>query len=652
MGFLGVASRDCNDGGGQCVAGGLRSLVRRKQVDSSHAKSSPSGSGHNQLAKALTIPHLIAIGVGATIGAGVYILVGTVAREHSGPALTFSFLIAGIAAGLSAFCYAELASRCPSAGSAYHYSYICVGEGVAWVIGWALILEYTIGGAAVARGISPNLAMLFGGPNSLPSFLARQTIPGFGVVVDPCATVLIFVVTGLLCVGIKESTFVQGIVTSANICAMIFVIIAGGYLGIKTGWPGYELSTGYLPFGADGMLAGASTVFFAYIGFDAVASTAEEVKNPQRDLPLGIGLSLSLCCTLYMLVSAIIVGLVPYYAMDPDTPISSAFASHGIKWAAYIIAAGACTALCSTLMGSIMPQPRILMAMARDGLLPSFFSDVNKSTQVPVKGTVVTGLFAGALAFFMDVDQLSGMVSVGTLLAFTMVAISVLILRYVPPDEVPLPAHFQEAIDSVSLRYSNSNSPENTDVENRKCSAISPESSVPLLADKEIAVDYPLVEKAMRKFNFLLSEGNRRKIAGWSIFLTCVGVLVLTSAASSMSLNSSFRYSLCGIGGFLLLSGLVSLTCMDQDDARHSFGHAGGFICPFIPLLPIASILINVYLLINLGSATWFRVSIWLAIGVFIYIFYGRKHSSLQDAVYVPATRVNEIYETSSNSLP
>ncbi|XP_073062223.1 LOW QUALITY PROTEIN: cationic amino acid transporter 2, vacuolar-like [Primulina eburnea] len=647
MGFLGDAQKDCSDGGGKCVSGGLKCLVRRKQVDCSHSKSSPSGSGHSQLAKALTVSHLIAIGVGATIGAGVYILVGTVAREHSGPALTFSFLIAGIAAALSAFCYAELASRCPSAGSAYHYSYICIGECVAWLIGWALILEYTIGGSAVARGISPNLAMLFGGPNSLPSFLARQTLPGLDIVVDPCATVLIFVVTGLLCVGIKESTFVQGIVTLANICAMIFVIIAGGYLGIKSGWPGYELSTGYLPFGADGMLAGASTVFFAYIGFDAVASTAEEVKNPQRDLPLGIGLSLSLCCMLYMLVSAIIVGLVPYYAMDPDTPISSAFASHGVKWAAYIVAVGACTALCSTLMGSILPQPRILLAMARDGLLPSFFSDVNKSTQVPVKGTVVTGLLAGALAFFMDVDQLSGMVSVGTLLAFTMVAISVLILRYVPPDEVPLPAHFQEAIDSVSLRYNNRSSPGNTDVESTKGHGISSESSVPLLADKETVVEFPLVEKAASKLNFILSEGNRRQIAGWSILLTCVGVLVLTSAASSMSLNSSLRYVLCGVGGFLLLSGLVSLTCVDQDDARHSFGHAGGFICPCIPLLPIASILINVYLLINLGSGTWIRVSIWLVVGVFIYIFYGRKHSSLQDAVYVPATLVNEIYETS-----
>ncbi|KAJ0855017.1 putative amino acid/polyamine transporter I, cationic amino acid transporter [Helianthus annuus] len=603
---------------------GFRCLVRRKRVDSIHSKSSDTG-GHHQLAKELSVLHLIAIGVGSTIGAGVYILVGTVAREHSGPALAFSFLIAGIAAALSAFCYAELASRCPSAGSAYHYSYICVGEGLAWIIGWALILEYTIGGSAVARGISPNLALLFGGPDSLPAFLARHYVPGLGIVVDPCAAMLVFVVTGLLCAGIKESTFVQSIVTTANICAMIFVIIAGGYLGFKSGWVGYKLSSGYFPFGVDGMLAGASTVFFSYIGFDSVASTAEEVKNPQRDLPLGIGSALSICCTLYMLVSAVIVGLVPYYEMDPDTPISSAFASHGIQWAAYVITIGAVTALCSTLMGSILPQPRILMAMARDGLLPSFFSEVNTRTQVPVKSTILTGLVAATLAFCMDVEQLAGMVSVGTLLAFTMVAISVLILRYVPPDEVPLPSSLQAAIDSVSLRYSNIIRTDETDVEvSYGRTGVSGEKNNIRPQKGEISAEYPLIAKVAAEA--LFNEKKRRKIAGWTIMFTCVGALTLTYSASNLGIPSYLRLT---------------------DDARHNFGHTGGFICPFVPLLPILSILINMYLLLNLGADTWMRVSIWLLIGVFVYVIYGRTHSSLQHAVYVPASHVDEIYQSS-----
>ncbi|KAF1883328.1 hypothetical protein Lal_00015121 [Lupinus albus] len=590
----------------------LRFLTRRKQVDSSRRKT------QGLLAKELSILHLIAVGVGSTIGAGVYVLVGTVALEHTGPALPISFLIAGIAAGLSAFCYAELASRCPSAGSAYHYSYICLGEGVAWLIGWSLLLEYTIGSAAVARGVSPNLAAFFGGPNSLPYFLSRQHIPGTDVVVDPCAAILVFIVAGLLCWGIKESTVVQGVVTLMNVCALLFVVAAGGYLGFKSGWNGYGLPSGYLPYGVHGVVAGSATVFFAYIGFDAIASTAEEVKNPQRDLPLGIGGALFLCCGLYMIISIVVVGLVPYYAINPDTPISSAFSEHGMQWAGYIINLGAFTALCSALMGGILPQPRILMSMARDGLLPQFFSDINKHTHVPVKGTIATGLASAVLSFFMEVSELAGMVSVGTLLAFSMVAISVLILRYIPPNKVPLPPSLEDSIATVSMRYS----------------LISEEANVGTSGDTK-----PLLVKED------LHEGNRRKVVGRIIALTCLGAVFLTYAASNLTHFSSIRYTLYGVGSILLLSGLVFLTCIDQDDARHNFGHSGGFLCPFVPLLPIACVLINSYLLINLGVSTWLRVSVWLLAGLLVYVFYGRTHSSLKDAIYVPATQVEEIYQ-------
>ncbi|PKA50914.1 Cationic amino acid transporter 2, vacuolar [Apostasia shenzhenica] len=617
----------------------IQSLMRRKQVDSNRGKA--EGGGH-QLAKELSVLQLVAIGVGSTIGAGVYVLVGTVAREHAGPSLTISFLIAGIAAALSAFCYAELSSRCPSAGSAYHYSYICVGEGVAWMIGWALILEYTIGGSAVARGISPNLALFFGGPGSVPSFLARIPISALAVEVDPCAAILVLIVTGLLCVGIKESALVQAIVTSLNACVLLFVIIAGGYIGFKSGWVGYTVASGFFPYGVNGMLAGSATVFFAYIGFDSVASTAEEVKDPQRDLPLGIASSLSICCFLYMMVSVVIVGLVPYFTMDPDTPISSAFVEHGMHWAMYIVTSGAVLALCSTLMGSMLPQPRILMAMARDGLLPSFFSDVNKRTQVPVKSTIVTGISAAILAFFMDVSQLAGMVSVGTLLAFTMVAISILILRYVPPDEVPLPSSLKESIESVSFCYSN----QGQDVEISKDVQTDDNHKLDLAGGTSIYD--PLVMKDDDKYK--MNEQKRRKYAAWGIASVCVGVVILTlSASATTSLPLYFLYSTCCIGGLLLLGGLFVLSWIEQDHGRHSFGYEGGFICPFVPLLPVCCILINSYLLINLGIETWLRVSVWLLIGVLVYLFYGRSHSSLTDMVYVPVAHVDEIYKRKSS---
>jgi cationic amino acid transporter 1 len=445
--------------------------------------------------------------------------------------------------------------------------------------------------------------------------------------VDPCAAILVFLVTGLLCLGIKESTVVQGIITSVNVCALLFVIVAGGYIGFKSGWVGYELPTGYFPFGVDGMLAGSATVFFAYVGFDAVASTAEEVKNPQRDLPLGIGVSLFLCCGMYMLVSIVVVGLVPYYAIDPDTPISSAFADHGMQWAAYIINAGACTALCSALMGGILPQPRILMAMARDGLLPPFLCDINRQTLVPVKGTILTGLAAAVLAFSMEVSELAGMVSVGTLLAFTMVAISVLILRYIPPNKVPMPPSLQDSIVEINVEYVEEN-------------ISTSEDTKPL----NVARDFPIA------IDTHLNEGNRRRVVEWTIAIICLGAFVLTYAASCLTL-SSLRFALCGVGGILLVSGFVILTCIDQDEARHDFGHSGGFVCPFVPLLPIACILINSYLLINLGVGTWLRVSVWLVIGLLIYVFYGRTHSSLKDAIYVPVSQVDQTYQAPRSYL-
>ncbi|CAA7041047.1 unnamed protein product [Microthlaspi erraticum] len=606
-----------NGGGSRKCSWGLNSIVRRKQVDSVHLNEN-DGHDHQHLAKKLTAVDLVAIGVGTTIGAGVYILVGTVAREHTGPALAVSFFIAGVAAALSACCYAELASRCPSAGSAYHYAYICLGEGIAWLVGWALVLDYTIGGSAIARGITPNLASFFGGLDKLPVFLARQTIPGLGIVVDPCAALLIIIVTILLCFGIKESSLVQAIVTSVNVCTLVFIIVVGGYLAFKTGWVGYDLPSGYFPFGLNGILAGSAVVFFSYIGFDTVTSTAEEVKNPQRDLPLGIGIALLICCILYMLLSVVIVGLVPYYSLNPDTPISSAFGDSGMQWAAYILTTGAITALFASLLGSLLAQPRIFMAMARDGLLPAFFSEISPRTQVPVKSTIAIGVLAAALAFFMDVSQLSEMVSVGTLMAFTAVAACVLVLRYVPPEGVPLPSSSQAWTDTDERR---------AETENLVNAVESSDS--PLLGD----------ETARDERYF----GKRRKIAAWSIALVCIGVLGLASAASAERLPSFPRFTICGVSAAILLGSLITLGCIDEDDERHNFGHKGGFLCPFVPYLPVLCILINTYLIINIGRAgTWIRVLIWLLIGSMIYLFYGRSHSLLNNTSYVPTPSCTE----------
>uniref|UniRef100_A0ACD5XKE7 Uncharacterized protein n=1 Tax=Avena sativa TaxID=4498 RepID=A0ACD5XKE7_AVESA len=591
----------------------LQSLARRKPAASSsghaaaEAEAAADGGNGRRLAKALSVPHLTAIGVGSTIGAGIYVLVGTVAREHAGPALTVSFLIAGIAAALSAMCYAELSCRFPSAGSAYHYSYICIGESVAWLIGWALILEYTIGGSTVARGISPNLALFFGGQDKLPFFLAQVHVKWLDTAVDPCAAILVLIVTALLCLGIKESSLVEGVITVANVVVMMFIICAGGWLGFQNGWPGYNVPKGYFPNGASGVFSGSATLFFAYIGFDAVASTAEEVKNPQRDLPLGMGLTLSLCCFLYMMVSVVIVGLVPYYAMDPDTPISSAFAQYGMQWAVYVISTGAVLALIASLIGAILPQPRIVMAMARDGLLPPIFSAVDQRTKVPTLSTILTGICAAFLAFFMDVSQLAGMVSVGTLLAFTMVAISVLIVRYAPPNEMPMEGAGPSSLESLASQTERSES------------------------DEEIlggpfgnVQDVPTASEAANTV--------RRQKAKRCIVLVCIGVIIFVSAVSLSSLPFYMQCTICAFSGLLLVSSTIVLSCTGQD--KNSSRKMGGFMCPFVPILPVCCILINVYLLMKLGTHTWIRVSVWLAAGALIYLFYGRSHSSLTSTAY------------------
>ncbi|KMT11283.1 hypothetical protein BVRB_5g109680 [Beta vulgaris subsp. vulgaris] len=621
------------DYGGQCLMG-FSGLRRRKQVDSDNLRIN---HGDQQLAKRLNIIDLVGIGVGTTIGAGVYILIGTVAREQTGPALPIAFLIAGIAAALSAFCYAELSCRCPSAGSAYHYSYICIGEGVAWIIGWALILEYAIGASVVARGVTPNLALYFGGQGNLPAFLARHTI--YGIVIDPCAAALVIIGTILMCTGIKESSLVQTIVTSINVCALVFVIVAGSYLASKSGWVGYELSKGYVPFGVNGVLGGSATVFFSYIGFDSVTATAEEVKNPKRDLPLGVGISLSLSCILYMLLSFVIVGLVPYYDLDKDTPISSAFSAYGVEWAALVITTGAVMALLAALMGSLLPQSRILMAMARDGLLPSFFSDIDKRTQVPVKGTMAIGILAAAIAFFMDVSELAGMVSVGTLLAFTSVAVSVLVIRYVPPNELHVLASSGESSSAIRGRGHDVQGVNDEFVKGPF--ALSGDDCQDLILNRD---PYPGATVDQEAFLDNPKGQRRRRLALWFLTIIFIGVLLLTSSASAESLPSPSRVTLCGIGGTIFLVGTIGLAYIGQDGAAGVFGHTGGFTCPFVPYLPAACILLNTYLLINLGTGTWVRVSVWLLIGTVVYLSYGRTHSLLLNASYVPVTHTEDVH--------
>ena len=390
----------------------VRRLRRRKAFD--------ARAQNSQLAKVLNIFDIVALGIGATLGAGIYVLAGVVARDTTGPAMFISFLLSGGAVLLSAFSYAEFAARYPVSGSAYSYVYIALGEFWGFTIGWMLTSEYIIGAASVARAWTGYFDVLIGHHYS---GWWNDTLPGrWGFdLVSPCA---LLGLTVLLCLGMKESKIVNNLITLLNLFIISFVIVAGLFFVDPGNW------SDFAPYGAAGIFSGSATVFYSYIGFDTICTTAEEIKRPQRDLPLGIILSVGICGALYIGVSVVLTMMVHYTALSTDAPLAEAFSAHGQSWATYIITVGALAGLTTTMLTSILPQPRVFFAMARDGLIFRFFEHINRRFQTPVVGTVVTGVLAALMAAFLSVKELADMMSVGTLLAFTVVCCCVVFARY------------------------------------------------------------------------------------------------------------------------------------------------------------------------------------------------------------------------------
>ena len=395
------------------------------------------------LKRALSVVDLTMLGVGAIIGAGIFVLTGVAAAQHAGPAIVLSFVAAGIARVFAGLCYSEMASMIPIAGSAYTYSYATLGEFLAWIIGWDLILEYSLGAATVAVGWSGTVVSLLGDLNiHLP---AHFTTPFFNLSPDGAwqvtgglnvpAVLIIVLVTSLLVVGIRESANVNTVIVFVKVGVVVAFILAGLRHINPANWtPFIPPNTGrFEEFGWTGVLTGAGVVFFAYIGFDAVSTAAQEAKNPQRDMPIGILGSLAICTVLYIVVAAVLTGIVPYTELNVPAPITVGINATGIYWMRFVVNIGAIAGLSSVILVMLLGQPRIFWTMAGDGLLPSVFAKVHPRFRTPYITTIMTGIAVALVAGLFPIGVLGQLVSIGTLFAFILVCAGVLVLRHTRP---------------------------------------------------------------------------------------------------------------------------------------------------------------------------------------------------------------------------
>jgi APA family basic amino acid/polyamine antiporter len=399
-------------------------ILRRKPAAKLLAEAGPHPGG---LKRALRAFDLTLLGIGAIVGAGIFVLTGVAAARYAGPAITLSFVVAGFACAMAALCYAEFAAMIPVAGSAYSYSYATMGELVGWIIGWDLILEYAVGAAAVAVGWSGYLNVILRGMGiPLPDAVTHAPGAGGGII-DLPALLIVLMISGVLYVGISESARLNSIIVVIKLFA-IAVVIAGGLFFVR---PANWLP--FAPFGWSGVMKGAAVIFFAYIGFDAVSTAAEEVIDPNRDLPIGILASLFVCTVLYIVVAGVLTGMVPAHLIDVKAPLASAFVIRGLNFVAWIVSAGAVAGLSSVLLVLLLGQSRIFYAISRDGLLPAAFSKVHPRFRTPYIPTVLTAIAVGMTAAFLPIQEIAELTNIGTLFAFVLVCLGVWILRRAEP---------------------------------------------------------------------------------------------------------------------------------------------------------------------------------------------------------------------------
>ncbi|KAG5201140.1 hypothetical protein JEQ12_005674 [Ovis aries] len=588
-------------------------LVRRRRLG-------PREASDRCTARRLSTLDLIALGVGGTLGNGMYILVGEVSAYEAGPAIVICYLLAGLSTLLSGLCYAELAARVPCSGSAYLYSYITTGQLCAFITGWNLILSYVMGTACVSRAwstafdslIGNHISQAFQGTLSLnvPYFQATYA--------DFFALGLVLLLTGLLFLGARESTLVNKVFTGVNILVLSFTILSGFIKGDLHNWKlteeDYRLATsgssdayslgplgsgGFLPFGFEGILQGAATCVYAFVGFDVIATTGKEAQDPRRSIPLGIMITIFIGFLPYFGVSAALTLMVPYYQIQPQSPLLQAFLHVGWNPARYVVAVGTLCALTSSLLGTMFTMPRLIYAMAEDGLLFRGLAQLHGRRGTPIWAILVSGMLAAVLALLLELIDLVYLVSIGTLLVYSLVAFSVLVLRYQPEQNLSKNEKIDDEID-ISQWEASPWEPASEAGTSRTLKTLwFPTGSTPTLKSGHIVYGCAsLLVLLLIILSLVLAQWPSQVFSGDPV-LTTVAVLLL-----------------------LLITGVTVIIWRQPQDPT-----ALHFKVPALPVLPLVSIFVNIYLLMQMNTGTWVLFGVWMAVGFAIYLGYGIRHS-------------------------
>ncbi|CAK9296134.1 unnamed protein product [Gordionus sp. m RMFG-2023] len=613
-----------------CAGRFVDKLFRKKRIDFGNLCDT-------KLSRCLNLFDLTALGIGSTLGAGIYVVAGQVAKTVAGPAVIFSFLIAAIASVFAGLCYAEFGSRVPKTGSAYVYSYVTVGEIWAFIIGWTLILEYMIGAASVARAWSATLdGLAYNRISEAMIKLVPLNIPQLSEYPDFLALGITIFSTMILIIGVKSSSRFNNIFTMLNILVVLFVIVTGVIRGNISYW---KIDTklldslnttgtiadnqnlgvgGFFPFGFSGVLTGAATCFYAFIGFDAIATTGEEVINPQRTIPISIILSLLCCFLAYVGISASLTLMIPYFELDSNAPIPFAFAYIGWNKVKILVSIGSMCGLSTSLMGSMFPLPRVIYAMASDGLIFRRFAKVSPKLKTPILATICAGSFAGIMAMIFNLKELVDMMSLGTLLAYTLVAACVLLLRYRPNESsigvlstpsplMPLDEFILSKENSEKLDFSSSQDDNIDDLQSGAGRTLwkrlfFPRGRASISSSKIVTFFTTLACLSITIFCIIMSKAEKHVFDSQPVAIIPLAIL-----------------------GVIILMSFYIIFMQPQNQMKLNFK------VPLVPLLPFLSIFINLYLMMKLGVNTWIRFAVWMTAGLLIYFLYGIRHSSERD---------------------